>query len=462
MEHRASGPLGPFTNEGVFMRRVIVAAVVCAAVLLLAAPAFAGMARQATTNKPIPAPHVPRKATPVLRSFAPLGARLAVATASVSGTVIDSSGYTLAGVPMEWWSQVSDTSWSSGKMTTGSNGGYSATTRATTNGEIWAQPDDDTTWARTGQSWAASGSYPGTDVSPGRVNVSASRDGVWNKFGELGLTMWGDSVYSYDRQATANTSTSPATMQSEVMSGQYSVGSVNFWLDEGVEFTTSLTVNPGATPSGTIFVREDGAQRIEIPGYKYSGKPGATISVNRYNFPAGWRNHVSGYSDPSGKPSANYGIKKSNGGARESVNVKIPGTAKPGYSYYIGFQHVLADNTVQPLYVETSYQVCTMKPSKTKIGKSTKIRVTGIVPTEGHWGNKLGKRKKVLAIWHKGSATPATKKGWYLLASTKCKGNGAYTSPYFRVPATGTLAVYYYGDDWYWSGFTSTAKITVK
>jgi hypothetical protein len=444
------------------MRRVFVAAVVCAAVLLLAAPAFAGMARQATRSKPMPAPHVPRKTAPVLHSFAPLGARLATATASVSGTVFDSTGYTLAGVPMEWWSQISATSWNGGEMTTGSNGGYSATTRATTNGEIWAYPDNTTDWARAGQSWAASGSYPGTDLYPGRLNVSASRDGVWNEFGSLALTMWGDNAYTYDRQATIGTSTSPATTVSEVMSGEYSIGSVNFWLDEGVEFSTPFTVNPGTTSSGTVFVHEDGAQRIQIPGYKYSGKPGATISVNRYSFPAGWRNHIRGYSDPSGKPSANYGVKTSGGGARESVNVKIPGTAKPGYSYWIGFQHVLADGTIQPLYLETFYQVCTMKPSKTTIGKSTRIRVTGIVPTEDHWGSQLGKRKKVVAIWHKGKATPATQKGWYQLASTRCKGNGAYTSPYFKVPATGTLAVYYYGDDWYWPGYTSTARITVR
>jgi hypothetical protein len=445
------------------MRRVFVAAVVCAAVLLLAAPAFAGMARQATKSKPMPAPHVACKAAPVLHSFAPLGARLATATASVSGTVFDSSGYTLAGVSMEWWSQVGDTSWSSGKMTTGSNGGYSATVRATTNGEIWADPDNDTTWARTSRSWTASGSYPGTDLYPGLLNVSASRDGVWKEFGSLAVTMWGDDAYTYDRRSTGGTSFSPATTSAEVMSGDYDIGSVNFWLDEGVEFTTPFTVSPGSTSSGTIYVHEGEAQRIQIPGYKYSGKPGATISVNRYNFPAGWRNRITGYSDPSGKPSANYGVKTSGGGARESVNVKIPGTAKPGYSYWIGFQHVLGDGTIQPLYVETFYQVCTMKPSKTSIGKSTKIRVTGIVPTEGHWGSQLGKRKKVVAIWHKGSAQPTkSMKGWYQLASTRCKGNGAYTSPYFKVPATGTLAVYYYEDEWYWGGYTSTARITVR
>ena len=44
----------------------------------------------------------------------------------------------------------------------------------------------------------------------------------------------------------------------------------------------------------------------------------------------------------------------------------------------------------------------------------------------------------------------------------KCTGTGSYTSPYFKVPATGTFVVYYYEDDWYCGGFTSTAKVTVR
>ena len=409
---------------------------------------------------------MPRRAAPVLRSWAPLGARLSGATATVTGHLYDSLHSALPSVDMEWWSwSDSAQTWSYGQLTSQVDGSYSAAPVApTTEGEIWAYPDADTTWARTGQSWTAGSTYPNTDLYPGRVTVSATRDGVWNEFYGLTLNLWGDDAFTYAWKTTGDTGTSPGTVQPEVMSGTYDVGSVNFWLDEGVEFTPSpaLTVASGSSPSDTIYVSEGGAQRLEIPSYKYSGKPGITTTVNRFNFPAGWSNYVTGYGDPSGTAAKVYGIKTSNGGAKEALSVKIPGTAKPGYSYWIGFQHRLANGDFQPLYLETPFQVCTMKASKTSITKSTRIRVTGIVPTQDHWKSQLGIRKKVVAIWHKGTATPATKRGWYLMASTRCTGTGAYTSPYFKVPATGTLAVYYYEDNWYRDGFTTPVRITVR
>lgn len=450
------------------MRRVFVAAVVCAAFLLLASPAFAGLARQAHPGvKAAPAPHVPRKTAPLLRSFAPLGALLAT-TVGVGGTVYDSSHSTLSGVEMYWWSwSEGEQRWYGDTMTSDAGGTYSASPPATDNGEIWAYPDGDTWWGRTAQSWTAGNSYS-VDLYPGRVDVSATRGGPWSTFSGLAVDFWGDRAYSYDYQVTADSAMSPATVQVEALDGAYTSGSVNFWLDEGVEFSAPLTVTSGATPSGTISVSEVGAQRVQFPaaGFKYSGKPGATVRVDRINFPAGWRNSVSGYSDPTGKPSADHGVAVSGGGGSEPLSIKIPGTAKPGYSYWIAFQHVGADNYL-PLYLETSYQVCTMKPSKTSITRSTRIRVSGVVPTEEHWGSRVGKRKAIVLWYHKGSAPVPTKwdprkQGWTAVGGLKTTGTGSYTTPYFRVPRTGTLVVQYAGDNWYWGGFTSTAKVTVR
>ena len=451
------------------MRRVFVAAVVCAAFLLLAAPAFAGLARQARPGvKPAPAPHVSRKAAPQLREFAPLGARLA-GSVSVSGTVYDSSHYTLSGVPMEWWSwSEGEQRWYGDSMTSGVSGAYSASPLATTNGEVWAYPDEDTWWGRTGQAWMAGSSYP-IDLYPGRVNITATRGGLWGNFPGMAVDLWGSTAYSYDYKATADSDTTPATVQVEALDGAYTGGSVNFWLDEGMEFPDVLNVTSGTTPSGTVYVDQSDAQSLHWPGaFKYSGKPGATVRVNRVNFPAGWRNAVSGYSDPTGKPSAKYGVKTSQGGASEPVSVKVPATARPGYSYWIEFQHVDASGYYQPLYLETSYQVCTMKPSKTSITKGTRIRVSGIVPTEGHWGSKAGKRKAIVLWYHKGTKGVPTvwdspkRQGWVPVGGMKSTGTGSYTTPYFKVPATGTFVVQYDTDNWYFGGFTSTAKVTVR
>ena len=196
-----------------------------------------------------------------------------------------------------------------------------------------------------------------------------------------------------------------------------------------------------------------------------SGKPGATITIARNNFPTGWHNLVTGYTDDPNQTSyKEFGTKVSQGIGTENLSVTIPRTAKPGYQYFVGLQHVDASGSYLPLYVETPYQVCTMKPSKTSITRSTRIRVTGVVPTQGHWGNELGVRKNVTLLWHKGTAAvpTASLKGWLRIGTVKCTRTGAYTTPYFKVPATGTFVAYYEGDDWYWAAYTSTAKVTVR
>ena len=67
---------------------------------------------------------------------------------------------------------------------------------ATGDGEIWARPDEDTAFGRLGQAWTAGSSYPNVDIYPGRVNVSATRDGAWSTFGDLRVTLTGDQSYS--------------------------------------------------------------------------------------------------------------------------------------------------------------------------------------------------------------------------------------------------------------------------
>ena len=134
----------------------------------------------------------------------------------------------------------------------------------------------------------------------------------------------------------------------------------------------------------------------------------------------------------------------------------MPSTAKPGYSYWFGFQHVDASGDSQPLYVETAYQVCTIKPSKASVTKGTDP-CHGHRPHRGPLGSQLGPQDR-LSVWHKGTApvptTQKAKKSWFQVGkSLKCTGTGAYATPYFRAGGlTGTFLVYYEGDDWYRAG----------
>ena len=253
------------------------------------------------------------------------------------------------------------------------------------------------------------------------------------------------------------------------LNGTYDAASVNFFYDEGVEFSGPVAVTSGAASATTIAVNEADAQRVWSTAPRWaSGKPGTTVRLTRDNFPAGWKNLVTGYSDPDYTARKSFGVKTSQGGGQEPVSVKVPATAKPGYGYWIGFQHVDASGNELPLYVEEMFQVCTMKPSKASIAKGTKIRIKGVVPTEGHWGTQVGQRKAIAVWWHKGTAAVPTnwdkpqKQGWVFVGAMKTTGTGSFTTPSFKPPRTGTFVVQYAGDDWYWGAFTSTARVKVR
>jgi hypothetical protein len=454
------------------MRRLFAAVTLCTAFLLLAGVASAAVQRHASV-RPGPATSMSKADTAFAKvRFAPLSARLA-SGATVYGTLYDSYHNALSGKSVEWdsWS-LGDSTWHWDSMNTLADGSYSMTALATGDGEIWAYPDSDTTFARLAQSWSDGGSYK-IDLYPGRVNVSATRGGPWSTaqfgFTSLAVRLYGGTAYSHQDVAAPDNTSSPVTGAMTALDGTYDGASVNFFYDEGSEFAGPITVASGATSGTTVSVDEAQAQRVWIRApYWASGKPGATVKLACNDFPAGWKNAVTGYSDPKNTAGRYYGTKTSQGGAIESLSVKVPATAKPGYGYWIGFQHVDASGGSLPLYVEDMYQVSTMKPSKSAISKGTKIRVTGIVPTEGHWDKQAGLRKSIVLWWHRGTAGVPTnwnnpkKQGWLRVGAMKTTTTGAYTTPYFKPPVTGTFVVQYAGDNWYLGAFTSTAKVRVR
>ena len=162
------------------MRRLFVAATVCAAFLLVTGGASAGTQRHVNGGvHPGPGAAAPAPDAGFSKArFAPLGAKLA-ATATVAGTLYDSYHNALSGKTVEWdsWS-TADQTWYWDTTTTAADGSYSMTALATGIGEVWAYPDDDTMFARLDQTWSAGGSYS-VPLYPGRVAVSATRGGPW-------------------------------------------------------------------------------------------------------------------------------------------------------------------------------------------------------------------------------------------------------------------------------------------
>jgi hypothetical protein len=454
------------------MRRLYVAATVCAALLLPAAAAYAVPPGHIGAGH-----HTPRADSPAVaddagalsakRAFAPLGARLTSEAATVYGRLVDSYGTPRSGAWVEALSEVGST-WYWREDQTASDGFFSMNDAVPTgNGEIWAYPEDDSTLMRSVGAWASGGSY-GYVLYPGRISVTGHRGGRWGDFREIAVRLWGDATYAKGVVYAGDKTSTPVTGDVEALNGSYWGGSAKFFWDEGVEFYGSVNVASG-TDSGALTVDETAAQRIWFTSpYWYSGKPGANVRVAIEGFPDGWINEVTGYTDdPQGTASKAFGKHTSTGTGTQYKTYKIPGTAKPGYGYWIGFQHVDASGSLYPLYLEELYQVCTMKTSKTRIRKGTKIRVKGIVPTEGHWGTRKGKTKVVTLYAHKGTAKVPTKwnpksQGWVKVGSVRTNGYGAYTTPYFKPLKTLTLVVRYPGDDWYYDGYTSTQKVTVR
>jgi hypothetical protein len=454
------------------MRRLFGAATLCAAFLVLTGAAAAGAQHDVRAGQHEPkSAHAPADDITGKAGFAPLGARLATATVTVHGTLRDSYGAYVVGADMEWdsWVDAPESRWYVGEGTTGTGGAFSMTAVPTANGEVWAYPDGDSTLARGRKTWADGGSYD-ESLYPGRVSVSASRGGRWHDFTKLVVRLSGPDRFSKGAVIAGDTTSTPVSGLVDVLDGAYSSGSAKFFWDEGIEFYGSIGVTSGATSGTSISVDEAAAQRVwmKSPSW-YSGKPGTTVQLMLENFPAGWINRVTGYSDdPDAAAAKVLGTWTSRGTTAASLNVKVPATAKPGYGYWTGFQHVdstAADAKEYPLYLEEIYQVCTLKASKTSVKAGTKIRVTGIIPTQGHWGSQAGIQKTVTLFAHKGKAPVPTSwnpKGWTKVGSVKANGFGAYKTPYFKPLRTLTLVVRYPGDDWYYDAYTSTQKISVR
>jgi hypothetical protein len=452
------------------MRRVTIVMTVSAAFMLLAGPAAASPLHhpgdgQHTTRAPNGAGET-ADGLAGKASFTPLGARLSGA-ATLVGTLYSSSGLTIGNAALEWAAEAGD-GWHSDTGATAPDGSFSMSVVPTTNGWLYAYPSEDSTLAIAHDTWVAGSTHTKT-LYPGRVSVSATRGGRWGDFSKISIRVWGATRYSFGAVKAADTSSTPVTGLVDVLDGDYSVGSAKFFWDEGVEFAGSFGVTSGSTAGTALSFDEAAAQRIRMTSpYWYSGKPGVTVKIACDNLPAGWIDHVTGYTDdPASTAPTTYGELTSSGAATESLSLKVPSAAKPGYGYWIGFQHVDASGNSYPLYLEEMYQVCTLKPSKTSIHRGARIRVRGVIPTAGHWGGQAGLKKVVTLYAHKGTAPVPTKwnpasKGWAKVGSVRATGSGIYTTPYFKPLKTLTLVARYPGDDWYYDAYTSTQKITVR
>jgi hypothetical protein len=451
------------------MRRLI-----CAAVLALLA--LGALAASATALDPPERDKTLRAPSPERRfgagpsshlGFTPLGAALG-GSAVLQGTVLTYGGAGFADTSVVG-AAPDGTGWDYDETVTGPSGSYTLSGFAATagEGEIWAFPPAPYYFARVGLTWSDPG--PTTfDFRPGALNVSVHRGGIWDYWSGCGIDLAGadavSAVWSGGGIDGPDPDVSPVTGVLYPQAGSYTQGAAYFWSDEGLEFSTSLTVNPGEMTGGSLVLDERDAQRIWVVGpYWASGKPGTSATLWLNHYPAGWQVGLTGYSEypESFKPRVHAGWTAT--GAEDAfIKRTVPTSATPGYAYWFN-----AERLDGSLYLSTPFQVCTLKASKTSIRKGTAIRLSGVIPTQGHWGAQRGKAKTVVIYKRTKSAGQptawdATAKGWTKVASVKANGLGKYLSGYLRPKRTTWYIVRYPGDQWYWRGYTSVVKVTVR
>lgn len=459
------------------MRFLIAAAAGLAALLLLpAAAGAAGLAAAAPKSfdwsqalHRAPSGHV--RAGDLLGArpgFHPLAAVLGLA--GIGGYVRDTTGSGVSGAAVEWYGP-GDTDYG---MTLADGSGhysFSGLPALTGTGKIIAYPDTTglaSIWTLYGLSWTDPGPT-GFDFNPGTTPLTCDRSGFWNDWSSARLTLWGTDtqgeLLSKSTMLTGgDTATTPVSGSVAPLAGLYSGGTVNFWSNEGVELDPlSLTVTAGGT-SSAVSADEADAQRMTVQApYWASGKPGSKVTLAFDNYPDGWSNDVTGYPDyPATTARHDFGDVVMTV-PNQTRAVTVPSDATPGYDYYIGAQH---DDGLGLLYLETPFQVCTLKATKTTIHQGASIVVSGVVPVAGHWGSTLGTATKVMLFAHSGTVsvphtwTPG--KGWQQAKAVKTDRKGAWHTGKLFPQKTLTLVARYPTDSYYLGAYTSALNIRVK
>ena len=336
------------------------------------------------------------------------------------------------------------------------------------NGEIVVAPTSGTVlYDLWGLSWPAEGTEMG--LHPGRVPVSISRstDAYYNSWPnawvELAAAETNGVHFAGTDIAQAGATTSGHAATITLGSETLDWGAIYYWANEGAELSVDgMSVSPGTTYPGTIVAREADAHAIWLPGWA-SGKPGTVTQLWFERFPAGWTNTIRAQASyPAGAAVKSFGSFTSSGAEYQSKKLTIPSTVKPGYAYYFDVAH-----TDGPLALSTWFQTCSLAASKTTISRGGAVRLSGVVPTQGHEGAKPGRTKTLVLYKRTRSAGQprywdATRSGWTKVGTLRADGLGKYRSSLLRPKRTTWYVVRYPGDQWYWGAFTSVRKVTVR
>jgi hypothetical protein len=254
------------------------------------------------------------------------------------------------------------------------------------------------------------------------------------------------------------------------MAPDYNYACAYFYDNQGVEWTapSSLSVAPGVNDSRTMHFDQDAAQGAwYLLPYWGSGAPGTNAALVLENWPAGRQASFYGYSqDPDSTVWDDWPYYvEADGTQYLAGGITIPRTATPGYAYVL---HVYRyDDSASGLDLRAYFQVCTLAASRSSVKLGSGVQLSGVIPTQGHWGSEPGAAKQVTIYQRTKAAGPpddwnAATKGWRKVGDVRADGFGKFRTGSLRPQRTTWYIVRYPGDDWYWRGYTAVTKVTVR
>jgi hypothetical protein len=409
--------------------------------------------------------------------FAPLGARLAGAGV-LSMDVFQYSGAPEAGAEVEWSVSTAE-SYTVGTGVTNAAGHVDLTGVPGASGhgaiQIWTH-DGSALYGLWGLTWPEAGADVGA-LAPGRIPLTISRsdDARFNDWQVATIRLAshpGTQTHSAETRIASTSSTlSGYALTFALGSETLTYGTVRFGPDEGMELASVEGVNvfPATQPAGfNLAVDERDAQRIWCSPWG-SGRPGTSFELVLDGYPALWENEIWGYPTwPQSTGVETLGTMTMTGAGSEKMRLRIPAATEPGYDYALGVVHLTGALT---LY--TTFQTCTLKPSRATVRSGSSVKLSGVVPVHGHRGDAKGISKSVIvyktcsaAVAKRGqplkAGGPAKVGGWTKVAKARANGLGKYATGRIRPARTTWYTVWYPRDESYRAAYTSLTRVTVK
>jgi len=429
----------------------------------LPAAAWHGMRYPTRTGMPVAA--VPHASGPLRALHSPEARVFAQGVGGpcmVTGTALDYYGMPIVGADVEvWYSDDVGDSYYVGSTTTDTTGSFQYIgAPQTPNGEIDVYPASDNDLYMWGLSFTAGGPNSFT-LRPGQTGAIVVRSSgfswEWFRVDTVG-TGGGATTWIDGDSGTAM-----------VMPPDYDYAVAYPYPSQGIEWHagSSLPATAGATDGLAMSFNEaDGRDAWIAWPYWQSGGPGTPLVVGLENWPSGYEAAFYGISDPSFRENDWSGYVTCDGYVDDYVGgLSIPRSATPGYDYEL---HVWRyDDETSWLDLTTDFQVASLKASRSSIARGASIRLSGVVPTQGHNRSHRGRTKVVTIYQRTKAAGPPTAwnaaaKGWHKVCTVRANGLGKYTSRLLRPQSTTWYIVRYPGDDWYYRGYTSVIKVRVK